>query len=181
LEMKKSPVGNAVRFMLAAWTLLATALVSPPMVHCHSGGNNPHVHDRTESIPRPQLPSDVPEPYAGGQKDEMSLFASDLHQHGYFWLLGTVRYFPPPGGPIDPRDKAPGDWEKSVVAVLTPSVLRTCSSGTLAGHFDLASLAEIAVDGLFVSEHREFPSPGAFPGSPLCDRARHALSGVLLT
>jgi hypothetical protein len=179
--MMKPPVGNTARVLLAAWTLLAAGLAFPPVVHRHSGGNDPHHHDWTESAPGTISFLDVPDLSASSHADEILLSADDLHQHDSLWLLGTVRYLPPTSEPVNPHGKSPCDWEASVVAVLTAPGLRTSSNGTVADSFDLASLVDLAVDCISVPEQGKAPFCSTVPSSLLCDSARHELSGVLLS
>jgi len=178
--MKKLAVANAMRWMLAAWTLWASSFASPNILHEHPGGGNPHQHDEADLLSNTHAHSIAHEAVASGCESGGFFSAADLHQHRYLLLLGAVKYLPMPTEPVGRHGDSPCGGETTIVAVSTAPGLRACSNGGVAGHFGLVPLANLAVGCICPSGRREVPPSDVAPGSLLCDRARHERSGVLL-
>lgn len=177
--MNKSAVENVLRWMLAAWTLLATTFAFPTFAHSHFDGDRPHGHDRSDCVsadlPQPSRPGDDQGGYHGG----MSLSGADFHEHRCLLLLGAVEYLPITSEPGSSHQKSPCGWE-TIIAVSAAQGIRACSNGLAVDHLQLASLANRSVDSICPSGQNEIPVLDAAPSAPLCDRARHERSGVQL-
>jgi hypothetical protein len=185
--MKRRAVNSALRWMLAAWTLWAFVLACPTVVHSHLGGENPHQHDPSDCVPDAHSYPFAPEALLSGHGGGLCLSAADFHQHGCLPLLGAVKYLPMPTEPCGLRCKAPCGlhckapcgWPLAVVAA-TAQGRRACSSAVTGDHLQLASPVDLSGECIGRSGQREIPAVGAAPSAPLCDRARHERSGVLL-
>jgi hypothetical protein len=177
--MKRRTVEIALRWMLAAWTLGASAFVTPTVAHAHPGGYSPHQHDSADCVPDGLSPSFTPEAPKKGYEGRTCLSAADFHHHGCFLLLGAVGYLPTPSEPVGPHGQLPCGWE-TILVVSSAQGLRACSNGVAADHLKLASLADISMECICQSGQDAIPVLGVAPSAPLCDRARHERSGVLL-
>src|SRR3990170_5269911 len=125
--MEKPSVEDALRWMLAAWTLWASVFASPTVVHSHSEGGRPHQHDRSDCPVNGLSHSALP---AAGQGDcdrGMSLSATESHRHGFILLLG-VEYLPISGEPTGPQGKSLCGWE-TIIAVSAAQGIRAHSNG----------------------------------------------------
>ncbi|HLA86287.1 MAG TPA: hypothetical protein VJL29_15975 [Thermoguttaceae bacterium] len=111
--------------------------------------------------------------------DGLSLSAVDLHRHGCLPLLGAFSYLPMSGESSDSHDKSPISWE-TLVAVSTVQSVGPVSRNVAMNHWWLAAFANLAADHCCPAENHEIRSLGVALASPLCDRARHERSGVLL-
>ena len=175
--MKNVSVENALRWMLAAWMLLATSVTSSTFVHGHSGGNLSHEHDRYDCT---FSHSSVSATFHDGHDIGISLSAVDVHRHGCLVLLGAITYQPMPGESSGSHEKSPSGWE-TIVAVSAVQSVRTLSKGVALDHCWLESFANLSVGCISPAKQRETLSSGVVVASPLCDRARHERSGVQLT
>jgi hypothetical protein len=174
--MKNVSVENALRWMLAAWMLLATSITSSTYVHGHNGGNFAHQHDRFDyAISYPSVPA----AFQDGHDNDLSLSTVDVHGHRCLGLLGTITCLPMPGEPTDSHGKSPIDWE-TIVAVSATQGARTLVKNLAVDHSGLASLAVFSISCICESKQHETLCAGLAPASPLCDRARHERSGVQL-
>ena len=180
--MKKLAVENALRWVLAAWTLGVSVLAPATVVHRHSGGNNPHQHCQPDHAPDASsyssfVPGALPKSYEGGACP----LTADLHKHPGLLLLGAVKHLPVPIEPVSPDGKSPGGWE-TISTILSARSFRACSASTftLADDFGLVPVADFAVGCVCSKEQREVPTSSISLGSQLCDRARHERSGVQL-
>ena len=174
--MKYVLVENALRWMLAAWMLLATSVTSSTYVHGHNGGNLSHQHDKSVcALSR----SFAPAAFLGGYNNDVSLSAMDTHRHGYLVLLGAITYQPMPGDPSGSHEKSSSGWE-TMVTVSAAQGVRTLSKGLTLDHSGLASLAAPSISCITESKQHETRCAGLAPASTLCDRARHERSGVQL-
>jgi hypothetical protein len=174
--MKNASVENGVRWMLAAWMLLATSVTVPTFVHSHSGGNLSHQHDdsvcdRSHSL----APAALRDCHDG----TISLSAVDVHHHGGLALLGAVTHQPMPGEPSGSHEKSPSGLE-TIVGVSAAQGIRTLTKGLAVDHSGLASSAAYSIGCICESKPHETLYAGVAPASPLCDRARHERSGVQL-
>jgi hypothetical protein len=175
--MKNVSVENVLRWMLAAWMLLATSVTYSTYVHGHSGGNLAHGHGKSDcTLSR----SFAQAAFFGGYNNDVSLSAVDIHRHGWLMLLGAIAHQPMPGEPSDSHEKAPNGWE-TIVAISGAQSARTLAKGLTVDHSGLASLAVFSISCIGESKQRETLCAGLAPASPLCDRARHERSGVQLT
>jgi len=178
--MNKPAVENALRWMLAVWTLWASSSVLPPLVHSHLGGRQPHEHDRAGCVPHGRSCSLAPTALQNGYEGGTCLSAADFHRHGYSRLLGFVKYLPTPTEPSGPHGKLRWGWE-TIVGVSAVRALRACSNGVAGDHWlQSASPADLSVNCVCQSGQHEIPVLGVAPSAPLCDRARHERSGVQL-
>ena len=177
--MKKLAVENALRWVLAAWTLAASVFVAPTVAHDHPGGCRSHQHDPADCVPDGLSQSFTPEALQNGREGGTCLLAADFHRHGYFLLLGAVKYLPMPSEPASPHSKSPCGWE-TILVVSSARGLRACSNGVAGDHLQLASPADLSVDCICQSGQHEIPALGVALSAPLCDRARHERSGVQL-
>jgi hypothetical protein len=175
--MKNASVENGVRWMLAAWMLVATLVTSSTYVHGHSGGNLSHQHDSSDcTLSRPSFPATFRDVH-----DSIAvLYAADVHRHGCLILLGTITYQPMPGEPSGSHEKSPNGLE-TIVAVSTAHGVRALSKGLTLDHSGLVSLAVLSISCICESKQHETLCAGLAPAFPLCDRARHERSGVQLT
>jgi hypothetical protein len=171
--MKKVSVEKVLRWMLAAWMLLATSVTSSTFMHNHSGGDMSHQHDRSDSQ------SSVLLAVHDSHDGDVSSSAADVHRHGCLALFGAVTYLPMPGGPTGSGGKSLAGWE-TMVAVSASQDVRTLAKGLTIDHSGLASLAVLSTSCICESKQHETLCAGAAPASPLCDRARHERSGVQL-
>jgi len=174
--MKNVSVEHALRWMLAAWMLLATSVTSSTYVHGHSGGNLSHQHDSHDSIPSH---SSVPVTLYVGHDSHMSLPAVEVHRHGCLALLGAVTYQPVSDESSDSHDKSPCSW-KTLAVVSAANSVRALSKSLAVGHYGLVSIADVAIGFVCESKQPASRCTGTALASPLCDRARHERSGVLL-
>jgi hypothetical protein len=174
--MNKLAVRSPV-WMLAAWSLLAPAFVSPTLAHSHFAGDRPHGHTRPDCISvDPRQPSESGDNRIGHGR--LSLSEADLHWHRYLLWLGAVEYLPgstEPGSP-EPKSPSPCDWE-TTIAVSAAQGIRASSTGLAVDHVQLASRFAECV---YPSGRHEISAVGVAPSVPLCDRARHERSGVQL-
>jgi hypothetical protein len=177
--MKKLAVENALRWVLAAWTLAASVFVAPTVAHGHPGGHRSHQHDPADCVADGQWESFTPKALQDGHEGETCLSAADFHRHGYFLLLGAVKYLPIPSEPVSPHSKSLCGWE-TILVVSSAQGSRASSNGVAGNHSELASLADLSVDCIWQAGQHEMHALGAAPCAPLCDRARHERSGVLL-
>jgi hypothetical protein len=177
--MKNRSVENPLRWMLAAWSLLATMLGSSAFVHSHSGGDQPHRHARSAWVPNAPSHPFVPGAAQGSYEGGLCLSAADFHRHGRILLLGAIKYLPTPGEPAIPHGKSPCDWD-TIIAVSAAQRTRACSNGVAVGHCELGSLADFCVGCVCPTGQQEIPALGFAQSAPLCDRARHERSGVQL-
>jgi hypothetical protein len=174
--MKNTLVENALRWMLAAWMLLATSVTYSAFVHGHSGGDLSHQHDKSDCT---LSHSSAPAAFLGGYDNDVGLSAVDAHRHGCLMLLGAITYHPMPGEPSGSHEKSPSGWE--TIAVSAAQGVRTLSKGLAVDHSGPASLAVSSISCICESKQRETLYADVAPASPLCDRARHERSGVQLT
>jgi hypothetical protein len=174
--MKDVSVENALRWMLAAWMLLATSVTSSTCVHGHSGGNLSHQHDDSGCALSQPL---VLAPCHDAHDSDTTLSPVDVHRHGCLVLLGAITYQPVSGEPSRSHEKAPGGWE-TIVAVPAAQSVRTLSKNLATNHSVPASLAVLSVGCVCEAKQIDSSCTGIALASPLCDRARHERSGVLL-
>jgi hypothetical protein len=177
--MNRPAVENALRWMLAAWTLGASVFVAPTVVHGHVGGRRSHQHHPADCVPDGLSQSFLPEAPRNGYEGRTCLSAADFHRHRSFSLLEAVKYVPMPSEPVSPHGKSPCGWE-TIPVVSSARGLRACSHGVAGDHLQLASPADLSVECICQSGQHKTPAPGAAPSAPLCDRARHERSGVQL-
>jgi hypothetical protein len=176
IVMRNASVENALRWMLAAWMLLATSVTSSTYVHGHSGGKTAHQHDGADcTLSR----SFVPTTFHDGHDGDVSLSAMDVHRHGCLVLLGAITYQPMSGEPSDPHQKSPCDWD-TIVAVSAAQGVRTLSKSLAVDHSGLAAPTVLAIGCVCEAKQTVFSCADIAPVSLLCDRARHERSGVLL-
>ena len=158
--MKNVSVENALRWMLAAWMLLATSVTSSTFVHGHSGGNLSHQHDKSDCT---LSHSFAPAAFHDGHDSDVSLSAVDVHRHGCLVLLGAITYQPMPGEPSGSHEKSPSGWE-TIVAVSAAQGVRTLSKSLAVDHSGLASLAVFSIGCICESKQHETLCAGACPG-----------------
>jgi hypothetical protein len=175
VAMKNTSVENALRCLLAALMLLATSATHSTYVHGHSGGNRSHEHDGPDCFTRSQLPVT---PY-DGNATSVCLSADDIHRHQCFALFGSITYKSASGEQTDSHGKSTC-CGTSVIAVSACHSVRGLSKNLTADHGGLISVANISSGCVCESKQPE-SFAGIAPVSPLCDRARHERSGVLLT
>jgi hypothetical protein len=174
--MKNVSVENALRWMLAAWMLLASSVASSTFVHGHSGGNLSHHH---KQFAYPVSRSFTPATFLDGYDNDVILSAVDVHRHGCCMLLGAITRQAMPGESSGSHEKSPSGWE-TIVAVSAAQGVRTLSRSLAVDHSGLPSLTVFSIGCICESKQHETLCAGAAPASPLCDRARHERSGVLL-
>jgi hypothetical protein len=177
--MNRSAVKNALRWMLAAWTLAASVFASSTVAHSHPGGCRSHQHDTAGCVPDGLSHSFTPEALPIGHESGARLLAADFHQHPCLLLPGAVKYLPMPSEPAGPHSNSPWGWE-TILVVSSAQGLRACSSGVAEDYLQLASLADRLMECTRQSGQHKIPALGVAPSAPLCDRARHERSGVLL-
>ena len=173
--MQNVSVENGVRWMLAAWMLLATSVTVPTFVHSHSGGNLSHQHDNSVCERSHSLASAALRDCHDGT---ISLSAVDVHRHGGLALLGAITHQPMPGEPSGSHEKSPNGWETIVIS--TAQGVRTLTKGLAVDRSGLASSTVFSMGCICESKQHETLYAGLAPASPLCDRARHERSGVQL-
>jgi hypothetical protein len=176
IVMKHRSLEYAVRWMLAAWMLLATSITSSAVEHSHSGGYILHQHGDADST---LLCSSARGAFHDGHDGDASLSAPVFHRHGGLALLGAVIYLPMPDDSTGAHGNSPSNWE-TVLAVSTVQSVRTLSKSLAIDHSGLASLAVFSVGCICESKQHEVLCAGLVPAFPLCDRARHERSGVQL-
>lgn len=174
--MKRITIENTFRWMLAAWMLLATSVTSSTYVHGHSGGNLSHQHDTHDSTPSH---SSVPPTLHDGHDSHMILSATDVHRHGCVVLLGAIAYQPVSDKSSSSQEKLPCSWEMLVVVSAAHDV-RNLSKTLAIDQSALALTATISIGSVCELKQHESFCAGTAPSFPLCDRARHERSGVLL-
>lgn len=177
--MKKLADENALRWVLAAWTLGVSVFASSTVMHRHSGGDNPHRHCHSDDAPDAWSYSFVPVDLSKGYEGGTYPLAADLHKHAGLLLPGAVKYLPLPSEPVSPSGRSPGGWE-TITTILSARGLRAGSASAVADDFELVPVADFSVGCVCSTEHREVPASSVSPGSLLCDRARHERSGVQL-
>lgn len=178
--MKKLAVENALRCVLAAWTLLATTLGSSIFAHSHIEGDRPHQHDRSDCVSYASAHSCTSVAVEDSHEGDVCLSAADFHQHGCGLLPGAIKYLPTPSAPNIPHGTSPYGWE-TIIAVSAAQGTRACSNGVAAvGHWQLGSPVDLCVGCVCPTGQHETSVLGVAPSTPLCDRARHERSGVLL-
>jgi hypothetical protein len=175
--MKNVSVENALRWMLAAWMLLATSITSSTFVHGHNGGNL--AHQQHDGFDYALSYSSVRAAFHDGHDKEMSLSAADVHRHRCLPLLGAITYQPMSGEPSGSHEKSLRGWEM-IVTVSAGQGARTLVKNLAVDHSGLASLAVFSIGCIRESKQHETLCASAAPASPLCDRARHERSGVQL-
>lgn len=174
--MKNTSVENVVRWMLAAWMLLATSVTSSTYMHGHSDGNLSHQHDASDGT---LFRSFAPAASYGDHNTDVSLAAVDTHRHGCLVLLGTIAHQPMPCEPSDSHEKSPSGLE-TIVGVSTAQGGRILSKNLAVDHSGPTPLGVISTDCICESKQHATVCAGVAPASTLCDRARHERSGVQL-
>jgi hypothetical protein len=169
-------VEDGIRWTLATWMLLATPITSSTYVHSHNGGCATHRHDGCECA---SSNSSSPTAHHDDCAASANLFARDTHRHGCLVWFGTITSHSTPDNSSGPHGKNPCDWE-TIVAVSAAQTIRAPSKNLLGSHFGLASQAVLATGCVCELKRLEPSCTGTAPVSPLCDRARHERSGVLL-
>jgi hypothetical protein len=177
IVIKNMSVKNAVRWLLAAWMLLATSITSSTYVHGHSGGKLSHQHDESDgTVSR----SFAPAAFLGDHKNDVNLSAADVHRHGCLVFLGAVTHHAIPGESSHSHEKSPSGLE-TIIVVSGAQSARAVSKNLTVDHSGLVSLAVFSLGFISESKLHETLYAGLAPASPLCDRARHERSGVQLT
>lgn len=160
--------------------LVATSVASSTYVHGHSGGNLAHQHDEYDHAgSHPLMPVPVHDDYDGHDDDFVGLSAVDVHRHGCLVLLGTIAYQSTPDGSSGSPEKHPCGWD-TIVAVSAAQGVRALSKGLTADHCALAAPTILAIGCVCEAKQPALAYADIAPVSPLCDRARHERSGVLL-
>jgi hypothetical protein len=178
--MKKLAVEKALRWMLAAWTLVAFVSAAPTVVHSHSDGYRSHQHDPAARVPDGLTQSLTPRALQDGCEGGSHLSAADFHKHGGVWLLGFVKYLPTPTKPVSSDSESRCCGSEPMPVVVSAQGWRACSNGVAGDYLQSVSLAALSVECICQSGQQETPVLGVAPSAPLCDRARHERSGVLL-
>ena len=171
-----------VKLLMAA-AMLAWSVAPPPIQHRHDGGTDlSHHHDcddagygRPDRSPQGYCASDVGKPHAlifapegiGGE-------ASHLH----FQWLGFRVTLPDGDSPTDKSEDRCSSKQLFVQA-RRASIPQACSSGTFDASQTVLPLNTIATDA-GASHPPLLCSLLRLTSHPLCDRARHERSGVLL-
>ncbi len=115
--------------------------------------------------------------------ETIGFFAADavLHQHGYVFLFGFVKYTPLPTGAPPQSDDSPCGQEAFCRSVIGAAGQRACLSGGCWCQFALAIYLEAGVAQVNCFDvHAALRADVPAAHSLLCDRARHERSGVLL-
>lgn len=173
--MKNGSVENALRWMLAVWMLLATSVTPSTYVHGHRGGSVSHQHDGPDyALSHAQSAA-----FHDGHDAEARLTAVDVHRHGCLALLGGIAYQPLPGGPAGSHGVPAGSWE-TMVAISAAHSIRSTSKSLVVDHDGLVAAVGVSMGCVCESKQPASLDTGIAPASPLCDRARHERSGVLL-
>jgi hypothetical protein len=174
--MKTVSVEHALRWMLAAWMLLAASVTPSTIVHGHSGGSLSHQHD-TSGGARSYSPLSAS--IHDGHDGDVSLSAADVHCHGFLTLFGAIAYQPMPGEPCDSHEKSSSTWE-TIVTISAGQGNRALMKHLAVDHSGQTSQAVVSIGCICAPKQHETLSAGTAPASPLCDRARHERSGVQL-
>jgi uncharacterized protein YcbX len=174
--MRNTSVTNALRWMLAAWMLLATSVMSS-VIHGRSGGYLSYQHDKSDCTP---WCSSVTAAFHGDHEDDASRFAVDVHRHVPLALLGTTKCLPSSDHPTVPHDRSQCSWCAWVDAVSVAQVVRISSKELTIDQFWPGCLTSALIDGFGESKQYATLCSGIAPSFPLCDRARHERSGVQL-
>lgn len=177
--MKNLAVENALRWVLAAWTLGVSVFAPTTVVHRHFGGQSPHEHSCFDPAPEATLYSCEPVDLCKGLEFTAFSLPTDLHKHPGFLLLGTVKHVPMPGESNGPDGKSPGGWE-TISTALSSRCLRVSATSSWADDFELAPVADFCAGCASIREHHEVSTSSDVRCSQLCDRARHERSGVQL-
>ena len=177
--MNKLAIENALRWVLAAWTLMVSVFAPSTVVHRHSGGNIPHQHYQSDRAPDASSYSLAPRPFPEGYEGWTCPLPADLHKHPGLFLLGAVKHLPATSQPVNSNDESSGGWE-TYSTILSARGLRTGSANAAADDFDLVPVADLCAGYICSNEQREVPAFSVAPCSQLCDRARHERSGVQL-
>jgi hypothetical protein len=173
--MRNTSVTNALRWMLAAWMLLATS-VMPSWSYGHSDGYFPNQHKVTDCTQRCSF---APTTFCGNRDNDVSLSA-DVHNHGSLKLLGSIKCSPPSGQPTIPHDGSKCSWCAWISIISAAQGIRISPKELTYGQFLLDGLTSALINGFGESNlHGNFCSYDALV-FPLCDRARHERSGVQL-
>ena len=174
--MRNTSVTNALRWLLAAWMLLATSVMSS-FIHGHSGGNLSYQHDKPDCTP---WCSSVPVAFHGDHDGDANLLAVDVHRHVSLALLGITRCLPSSDQPTAPHDKLQCSWCAWMNTVSAAQGVRTSSKEVTIDQSWLGGLTGASIDGFGESKQHATICSGIAPSFPLCDRARHERSGVQL-
>ena len=163
------------------WTLWASALASPAIVHSHSGGESPHRHGRAENSHHALLHSGASGGFVGSGEAETFIAPAEAHQHGRLLFFGSIRYRPMPNAPADRHGDSLCGCETILTAISPDPGVRVSLSGALGSPFERMSLVDPSMGCVDSAEWGAAACAGAAVPSPLlCDRARHERSGVLL-
>jgi hypothetical protein len=178
--MKRLTVENTFRWLLAAWMLVATSVASSTYMHSHSGGSLAHQHDEYDhAASHPVMPVPVHGDHDGHDHDIVSLSAVDVHRHGFLAMLGTITYQSVPDGSSGSSERQPYGWD-TIVAVSAVQGVRAMSKSVASDHCSLAAPTVLAIGCVCEVKQPALSCADTAPVSPLCDRARHERSGVLL-
>jgi hypothetical protein len=174
--MEEAKVKTLSRYLLAAWMLLATSATPSTYVHAHSNGNTAHQHDGHGGVPADRS---TPADSYGNDATAVNSSAEDTHRHGCLTLLGTFTCHSIPDQLSGFHEKKPCGCD-TIVAVSAAQTIRAPLKNLWGSSYGCASAA-VLVTGC-VCERKQLDSfcTGCEPVSPLCDRARHERSGVLL-
>jgi hypothetical protein len=176
--MKKIPVENTIRLMLAAWMLLATSVVSSTYVHSHQGGNRSHHHNEDKhAFSSLHVSSALHDGYHG----DAYLSSGDIHRHGCLTLLGTISYLPIPSRSHvpDSHTNFPIGWDTVVTVSAAPSV-RSLAKGPTVDYTEPIAINGVSIGFVCESKQPESSHTDSSSITLLCDRARHERSGVQL-
>lgn len=173
IGMKNITVKNVFRWLLAAWMLLATSVMSSVM-HGHGGGSLACQHDESDCTRRCSL---VPTVFRGDNDGDPSLSAVDVHRAGALAQWGNL---PSLGRPIVPHDRSQCHWCAWMKTVSAAQGIRTLSKNPTFDRSWSDGFTSVLTDGVGRSEQFAAFGSDIAPSLPLCDRARHARSGVQL-
>lgn len=175
--MLSKSIVNVFRCLLAAWMLLATSITSSIYAHSHDCGYVAHQHvgcdHRTHD-------SNFLHDEHGGYS---SVSAAKTHHHGFLFLPGIAACLPSSEHERTslPGDKSPCSWCVWVGVVSTAKCADISPQKELKIVRPAADYSSTALrECLCISKQQTSYCTGAVFVLPLCDRARHERSGVLL-
>jgi hypothetical protein len=174
--MKHFPIHSTFRWLLTAWMLVATTVMSSTYVHNHNGGNLAHNHDGHGNPPSSLSSAII---HQDSHQGDLILTAVDTHQHGCLMLLGSLSYRSLPDTSSNSQKGHPFGWETTVTASLTQDV-RLLARSLAPDFFGLASALNLPPGCAIETKPIGYSCAGTTKMPFLCDRARHERSGVLL-
>jgi hypothetical protein len=172
----KAMVERTFRCVLAVWMLAASSVSSSTYVHTHGGGSVAHQHDGETCATSGHVAST--DDHDGGAV-AVSLSGVDEHSHGCLVWLGMATYHST-HNPSSGLHEQKACRLETIVSISAAQTARTSLRDFWGNSFGPVSQAALSTECPREWKQSDYSCAGSAPAYPLCDRARHERSGVLL-